>query len=218
MSKILVSLDELAAAYNQALPTLEPDEQRIAMQIYRLMAAGKPVSRKAIIKATKYSNETVNAILDKWFGVYYNDAKNIIGYWGLALDGMPHRFKVDGVTLCTWCAWDTLFIPEIIQKTAHVESTDPVSKENIRLTVTPDEIKDLEPAGAVMSYVKPEYTTIDENVIQNFCHYIFFFTSEETGAEWVSQHDNAALMSLDDAFQLAKRKNAHQYPEIFAVA
>ena len=113
------------------------------------------------------------------------------------------------------------YIPDegsgILQRdAAHVESTDPVTKEKIRFTVTPDGIHDLEPAGAVMSYVKPEDTVIDENVINGFCHYILFFTSKKSGKEWVLKHENTALMSMDDAFKLAKSKNETQYSEILS--
>src|SRR3989442_9036358 len=42
---------------------------------------------------------------------YTDKQGRIIGFGGLAVREMPHRFKVDGRTLYTWCAWDSLFIP-----------------------------------------------------------------------------------------------------------
>ncbi len=218
MSSIRINLDELAAAYNSALPKFDPEEQRISIQVYRLLAKGRPVSRESLAESLNYHINKVNAILDNWFGVYFDDDKNIIGYWGLALQEMPHRFEVEGKTLYTWCAWDSLFIPELIRKAAHVVSTDPISKDKIRLTVTPDGIAELNPPGAVMSHVKPEATIIDENVIQGFCHYIFFFTSAETGSKWTSQHKNTSVISIEDAFLLAKRKNKFQYPKFITTA
>ncbi len=35
------------------------------------------------------------------------------------------------------CAWDTLFLPAILQTTAHVASTDPHAGQPVQLTVTP---------------------------------------------------------------------------------
>lgn len=215
MKKEQVNLDEVAAAYNEALPTLSPEEQRVTIQLYRLLAEGKPVSHQEIAESLNYPVEKINSIIDHWFGIgiHHNDDKNVIGFWGLALKKMPHRFEVDGIMLYTWCAWDTLFIPEILQKTAKVESVDPITKEKVRLTVTPEGITNIDPVGAVMSCVKPEHTIMDKNVITSFCHYIFFFTSEESGAEWISQHENAALISMDEASILAKRKNELQFPD-----
>ena len=46
-----------------------------------------------------------------WIGVYTDEAKRVIGFWGLAIPRMKHRFEVGGVTLHAWCAFDTLFLP-----------------------------------------------------------------------------------------------------------
>lgn len=214
MSTLQVNLDKISSVYNEALPNFNKEEQHISVQIYQLLAKGEPVSHARVASTLNYPLEKVDEIIDGWIGIYHDNDNNIIGYWGISVQEQPHLFEVNGKTLYTWCAWDSLFIPEIIKKIARVESLDPISKERIRFTVSSEGIKDLNPVGAVMSYVKPENTRIDENVIQGFCHYIFFFTSEKTGTEWVSRHDNAGLMSLDDAFQLAKRKNEHQYPDV----
>jgi alkylmercury lyase len=42
---------------------------------------------------------------------------------------MHHRFEINGLTLWTWCAWDSLFIPEILAQTARVASRDPETGE-----------------------------------------------------------------------------------------
>jgi hypothetical protein len=41
-----------------------------------------------------------------------------------------------GVTLYAWCAWDTLFIPELLGRTARVESSCLETKK-VRLSVAP---------------------------------------------------------------------------------
>ena len=40
---------------------------------------------------------------------------------------MSHRFEVAGRTLYTWCAWDSLFLPQILGQEAEVESTCPLT-------------------------------------------------------------------------------------------
>ncbi|MCH7783646.1 hypothetical protein IID62_11335, partial [candidate division KSB1 bacterium] len=211
-----VDLDSLSKAYNKAIPSMSPDEQLISAHIYRLFAEGKPVSHKQVADSTNLPFEKIEDIINNWIGVYHNDNNEIIGYWGIALRDMPHKFEVDGRTLYTWCAWDSLFIPELMQKTAHVESPDPITKEIIKFTVSPDGIIDLFPSESVMSYVKPEYTVWDENVINSFCHFVLFFASQKSGEEWTSTRENTALMSMDDAFELAKRKNRHQFSSVLA--
>jgi alkylmercury lyase len=127
---------------------------------------------------------------------------------------MHHRFEVDGRELSTWCAWDSLFIPEILGRSARVTSTDPESGELVRLTVTPERIVSAVPDGAVISFVRPDAEAIGASaadVMKNFCHFIFFFASRSSGERWVDKHPRAFLYSLDDALVLAKRLNANNF-------
>ena len=70
----------------------------------------------------------------------------IIGIVGLSLNkDWAHKFEVRGNSLRTWCAWDTLFIPLLLAETAVVESESPVSGDLIRVTVSPEGVKDTSP-------------------------------------------------------------------------
>ncbi len=75
---------------------------------------------------------------------------NIVGIMGLSLNEHPHRLRVDGKSLSAWCAEDTLFLPTLLKRTAIVESYAPVTREKIRLTVSPERVEDVRPAGAVI--------------------------------------------------------------------
>ncbi len=120
---------------------------------------------------------------------------------------MPHRFQVDGRTLYTWCAWDSVFIPGILGKTAHVESTDPLTREKISLVVEPEGVKELEPADTVVSFLAPN-RVFDANIIQSFCHFVHFFGSRESGERWTSEHNGTFLFSVDEAYELGRLTNA----------
>lgn len=141
----------------------------------------------------------------EWPGVFMQDG-SVVGFWGLAIPEMSHRFDVDGKTLFTWCAYDALFLPELIGRSAKLRSKDPVSGEEITLTVHPDRIEDPNPEENVMSFLDPT-TRFDENVILNFCNYVHFFSSIESGSKWVAENRGTFLLSLDDSFQLARRTN-----------
>jgi alkylmercury lyase len=171
-----------------------------------------PVER--IASTVNLSREEVRTILQTWLGVYYDDADRIVGYWGLALPKMSHLFEVNGKTLYTWCAWDGLFIPEILQSTARVESTCPVTGEKIRLTVAPDRVKQCTPRDTFVSFLTPEAARIRENVILNFCHYVYFFSSAEAGRKWSSENEGTFIVSLDEAFFLGQKKNKLQYRDL----
>jgi alkylmercury lyase len=214
MEKVEPNLEELAATIVGLFPTLSTEEQRVSVQIYRLLAEGQPVPHEKIANTVGISTDAVEKILGKWPGVYYDDAHRVIGYWGLALPEMDHLFEVDGLTLYTWCAWDSLFIPELIQKTVHVESACPVTGENIRLTVSPEKILEFHPASAVMSFLRPEAAKIQEDVITHFCHFVHSFRSEKEGADWASRKKGTFILTMQEAHTLARRKNTMQYSTV----
>lgn len=207
-------MDELSAIVHQLFPQLSPERQEISIQIYRLLAEGQPVATSDIAAALHIPEQKITAILDDWFGFFYDDDKRIIGFWGLALAEMPHRFEVDGQQLYTWCAWDTLFIPELIQKTATVVSVCPVTRDPVTLTVTPEGIRDLNPPEVVMSFVAPDEEQFQQNIVMSFCHYVHFFSSRHAGEQWVSSHPNTFLISMEEAFELGHRKNEYQFPDV----
>lgn len=214
MKKEKLELQEIIGSFPDEFLKLSPEEQKVSIQLYRHLAEGQPASRERLAKTLNFSNEVVNKILSQWSGVYYDDASHIVGYWGLAIPRMSHRFKVNGQTLYTWCAWDSLFIPKIIQKTVRVESTCPVTGDKIKLTVAPEGVKELDPAKTVMSFVTPKVGKIRENVILHFCHYVHFFSSSEAGSKWISEYEGTLILSVDEAHYLGRKKNETQYRDV----
>ncbi len=210
MNKKIAVVESLADKIVDAVPKLGRVERQLAVKIYRLLAEGEPVSPGRLAEALNLSEIRVRDALAQWPGVYYDGSGSVIGFWGLALPEMPHRFEVDGRTLYTWCAWDSLFIPGILDKTARVVSTDPVTKEKISLFVGPDGVKEVTPAGTVVSFLSPN-GVFDADVIQNFCHFVHFFGSRASGARWTSEHEGTFLFSIDDAFELGRLTNERNF-------
>ncbi len=208
------TFDDIVNAVIELFPKLNLTEQRISVALYRLLAKGQPIAREALAAEVRLPVAEINAVLSAWYGVFYDKANRIIGYWGLALSEMKHRFRVNGNGLYTWCAWDNLFIPQILGATAEVESACPVTNDAIYLTVDPDGIKSVQPVSAVVSFVTPEQAKIKENVVLNFCHHVHFLRSEGAGKDWTSRHPGALFLTLDQAFELGRRKNSAQYGDV----
>lgn len=207
-----IDVDVLAAKVAEVFPNLEPDARRAAVTLYRLLAKGDPVSLEELAWAAQISVERVAELLASWTGVYYEE-KNVVGFWGLTPRPVSkHLLKFEGRTAYGWCAWDTLFIPELIGKTVEVESTDPESGQVVKLTVSPDEVKAYSPKETVMSILEPT-EHMREDIVAKFCHFIHFFPSAEVGERWVANNPGTILMSIEDAFELAKRRNRGQFKE-----
>ena len=88
-------------------------------------------------------------------GIQVDGQGNVVGA-ALTARQTPHRVRVGGKELYAWCALDTLFIPGLLGEEGEVSSTCVVSGEPIRITVTPDGVRDFSPADAVVSIVLPD--------------------------------------------------------------
>ncbi|MCZ6691099.1 MAG: alkylmercury lyase MerB [Planctomycetota bacterium] len=214
MQSSTASFQELAKGILSVLPKLDSDGRRVSIQLYRLLAKGEPVSNQSLAEAAQVPPQTIDRLLDSWPGVYRNDEGEVVGYWGLAIQDTEHRLDVDGKTLYTWCAWDTLFIPQILQKTANVESKCPVTGVPVRLTVGPEGVRASDPVEAVVSLLVPDPEEFEDNIISSFCHHILFFKSAGVAADWVAQHEGTVIISLDEAFDLGRLKNEAQYGDM----
>ncbi len=212
--------EELAAH----LPEFSLEDQHTALAIYRELAKGDPVDDTALAGTLGVSPEEAHArrsstVLSAL--TYLDPEGRIIGFGGLATLPMHHEFFVDGRKLWTWCAWDSLFIPELLGVEARVVSPDPRTKTPIRLTVTPDGVRQVEPEGAVVSFVRTDaeaFTTSAENVMASFCHYVFFFESRESGEAWAAEHPDTFLYSVDDAVTLARKFNVRNFGDALSGA
>lgn len=132
------TLTVLASDLRARLPTMTDEERRLGLEIYRELAHGEPVLRADLAEALEVPTCTMDELLEhpNLKCLAYTDREGqIISLGGLAVREMPHRFKVDGRTLYTWCAWDSLFIPGILGLEADVESPAPGSAARVRLNV-----------------------------------------------------------------------------------
>jgi alkylmercury lyase len=219
---VIPTSDEYWVALKPHLPSFSLEEQRAALALYRELAKGEPVDAAGLARALDTSIAEARALLQRQSIkslTYTDDRGRILGFGGLATAPMHHRFEIDGRKLSTWCAWDSLFIPEILGRPARVTSPDPQSGETVRLTVTPNRIEWVEPSEIVISFVQPDpgiFGTSAANVMAKFCHFIFFFASRRSDEHWTAQNSGTFLYSLDEAFALAKRMNANKFGDALA--
>ncbi len=128
----------------------------------------------------------------------------VTGFWGLSVAETVHGYVSGGRQLYTWCAWDTLFLPSILNQIAEVSSRCPATGLPVSLTVGPEGIRQAHPADAVVSFLSPERPWAGD-VVATFCCHVWFLASPTAGARWVREHPGAFLLSLDDAFKLGRR-------------
>ncbi|MGH9182650.1 MAG: organomercurial lyase [Acidimicrobiales bacterium] len=199
------SLDDLADALVRAQPFMGPIEHRVALTLYRLLAQRGPVTDPTLAAAVGLPEDEVKETLASWPGVLRDDSGAVIGFWGLSVvEVPPHRYRVNGVPLFTWCAWDALFLTRLLDARAEVESVDALTGDPIRLTVSPEGVESSSHPDAVVSFLAPD-GKFDADVVTSFCHFVHFFATPENGTQWASEHADVFVVSLDDAFELGRR-------------
>lgn len=213
IAKDKVDLDDVAARIVRIFPTLDSLEQRLSLELYRLLAAGQPIPRALLAERLGVPLETVNQIIEAWPGVFYDSQQRVVGYWGLSISTSytsPHRLMIDDRELSAWCAWDTLFLPELLGKTARVESASP-SGSTVNVTVRPERVEHLDPADARISFLLPDTASVQKDIVSTFCHFVHFFPSPLAGENWALHHAGTFILSIDEAHTIAHRKNEAQY-------
>jgi alkylmercury lyase len=200
-------IERLANQLIAAVPKLDPDEQTVALALMRMLAKGEPVSDQAIAGALRVPESRIRETVGSWPGVFRDERDRVIGFMGLGvLEFGDHRIYVDGRALSAWCAWDTLFLPELLGQTARVRSRCPTTGEVISMTVGSDGPTDVRPAGAVLSLLAPE-RPFDADVVRSFCHFVHFLASEHAAAKWTARNPGTFTLSIEDGYRLGQLTN-----------
>jgi alkylmercury lyase len=166
-----------------------------------LLSIGEPVSVEQLARATGRTREELVRMLETSPSTEFDNQGRVVGA-GLTLNPTPHQFEINGRTLYTWCALDTLVFPVVLNQAARVASPTPGTDTLVRLIVTPDDVEAISPPTAVVSMVK---RAADPDVRRVFCSYVHFFSSPDGAEPWLEQHPEARLLSVADAFALAQR-------------
>ncbi len=199
------------------LPTMSVEERQLGLEIYRQLACGEPASTTSLAEEMKRSSSEIAELLERTklkCLTYLDTERRIVGFGGLAVRPMAHRLTIKGRTLYTWCAWDSLFIPIVLNEEGDVDSPAPGNGARVCLTVAPDGVKRSEPQSAVMSFLLPSAETFQADALKaiaSFCHYIFFFPDRERATAWTSQHPDTIVVSLSDAFELGRQMVATRW-------
>jgi alkylmercury lyase len=202
----------MAAALTRTGGVLDygPERSRLLVRVLQTLALGRPVTGTDVDALAPEAGMTPDEAQAFVREVTERDGSDrIIGVLGLSLGEHPHRFSVNGQRLSTWCAEDTLFLPALLGQTATVESTSPLSRKPIRLTVGPDGVHAVDPPGAVVSIalVDPDQTAFGsvEAIWMTFCRHIHFFASREEAERWAAGRSDLAILTPDEGCGIGRQ-------------
>jgi alkylmercury lyase len=192
----------------QQHPPLETIVQRLAEQlrceqedlcfpIVQQVSRGRPATRAELGAGLQLDQDELERRLAHLPDTEFDRQGNIVG-WGVTLIPTSHQFQIDGKSLYTWCAFDTVLFPPSLRAEVLVQSSCAQTGHCISFVVTPEGgIKDLTPAGSVLSLILP--TGPSECVRATFCAQSLFFQSEQAASTFLATHPEAILLSVEEA-------------------
>jgi alkylmercury lyase len=186
-----------------------PDLSRLLVRVMRTLAQGHPVAEQQISQIITDLDIDRNKAIHFLSQVAERDENgNVAGIMGMSLNKTSHRLNLNGTRLYAWCAMDTLFLPAMLDQTVTIESKSPISRQIVRLTVSPQQVEQFEPASAVLSFVvvEPEEANMNsvESIWNTFCHHIYLFASREEAEQWAGGRKDIEILPVEQAFELGK--------------
>ena len=181
-------------------------------QLARLLVQGRSVAPELLARRLHRELDEVRAILGAHPELEYDAQGNLVGS-GLTLVPTTHQFRVEQRTLFAWCAFDTLTYPVELHLSAQVTSRCPVTGSSIQLTVTPEQVLDLDPGEAQVSLVVDVAAECCYNVREDVCNYGHFFASREAALLWQAAHRQVVILSVKEAYQVGKLVEGSRFPD-----
>ncbi len=202
----------------ELFPCCDLLSQRVLLTLYRLIAKGSPVTLERLGAASESDSGTVKKVVEEvaQSRLQYDEAGRIVAFAGLTQMPANHRFTFSGRELFTWCAFDALFLPELLDGTARVSSVCPVTGAEIGMTVRKDGLDLNKADDAVMSFVMPDAENCCTDLRGAFCNHVNFFASRQSSDTWLEQNPGAVILSLDDAFALGRIRNHAGFKDVLA--
>ncbi len=202
---------ELERLARQLANGLRGEHDVLGREVVRLLVSGQPVTPEHLARALQMTAEQVAEVLASLADLDVDQSGNVVG-WGLTFIPTPHRFRVNGQQFYTWCALDALTYPALLQLTANVESSCPVSAAPVTLLVTPAGVHDLTPPGSVVSLVIPAPGSSCNGDRGSFCTQSLFFRSRRDALLWQVSSPSAWLLSVADAYRVGRLLARYRYP------
>lgn len=193
------SLDRMAA---RLAAHLDCTQDVTCWQIMRTMVKmGQPLAPIHLAKRLQMSQESLMAYLARVPDTEFDEQGNIMG-WGITLIPTQHQFRLKERSLFTWCAFDTILFPSLLQVEAHIQSECSASGQPITFRTISDQIMDLTPSTCVLSLILPDARY--DCVRGTFCEQSLFFQTKEAALPWMALHPEAVLLPVEEAAVLGR--------------
>lgn len=199
--------------YAEAKP---PELQEASLAIYRALLKGSAVDLNIIAKDLKLSRgklDQVLALLPK-STIDFDENGKIVAFVGFSLIPANHQFFAGGKEFYTWCVFDALFLPSLLQTGARLVTKCPETDEKIEVYLSDQTVLSASPAAPVLSLVATTGDACCHDIRGAFCNHVNLFKDQATFDTWSKGKDRTLAVPLKKGFAMALQRNEWRYPDI----
>lgn len=200
-----LDLDVLAAELAETFPGRS--DAPLARVLLGALVDGQPVTAARLAEAAGRRHSDVQSAVDGWRNVEYDAHGAVVAFSGLSLIPTSHRFDVGGRELFTWCAWDTLFLPALLDRSAQVRSSCLFTDAPVELSIDPGGVRHADPSGLRVTFPDRAHTSAAD-IRGSFCCHVHFVAGNEAAERWSAENPAGYLLDLPDAYALGARATA----------
>ena len=183
------------------LPVLSTDQKLLAKEIYQRLLEGKPLNIKSLVNLKGRTPAVTSSTIDGLDNVEFNRDGDIKAYRGLTMDSSIHQISIDDYKVFAWCAFDTLFLFQLIKsKSKQIESICPSCKKTITLTEF-----NFKTTHALMSFKMPGKTCYENDLKKSFCCHVNFYCDSD--CKPLSPGLGLKFIQIEEAMKAAKERN-----------
>lgn len=164
----------------------------------RFLAQGSPVAVGELAAAAGWPERQAETVLRSIQGTDWDHDGRLAGF-GLTLRPTPHRFTVEGRSLYTWCAADTLMFTVLLGRPAVAISGCPATGRTVRVELAEDRVVSVDPREAVVTERRCDQ--LDAGFRAHICDHGHFFASPEAASGWAADHPDGEVHSVREAFE-----------------
>ena len=176
----------------------------VLLPAFPLLARGTPLAVADVARSAGVPVEQIESAVR--FGRCKRDAAGrLTDLYGMTLAPTLHRLEVENRIVYGCCALWTHVIPMLVEQVVRIESVDPVRRELIRLTISPNGVQAVEPVHSMATLVNTTREAVATDVGAAFCGHVRHFVSRESAEQFAEQNPTRTVVGLGELQEAASK-------------
>lgn len=195
LSKFEETIEHLKTRWQHA-------DKNFLRQLFPLLADGRPIPLTHLTQITHKDIVTIEQELVKGYAGR-DSTGNVIELFGVMHSPTLHRIQLGQVCLFSCCALVAHMVPLLLDRTATIESVDPISHRLVKLQVSSSGVQLVEPQQTVGTLVVTTQEQVLKDVRSAFCMHVCYLPDEGTAEEFIAADARRYMVSIQQFHEAA---------------